>query len=233
MIVLHPRTLDNPKMNRVLEPEFMDDPDQAQAYAQTDFSEENQYFIDEFCRRFPKFLSGHVVDLGCGPADIPIRLVRALPACTVVGIDASLPMIQLGEKAVAAAQLRDRVRLCCEPIQRVCLPEPTDAAISNSLLHHLSDSMDFWAAITRLAKPAAPVLIMDLLRPQSMSAAQSIVDQYSPNSSEILRRDFYNSLLAAFTLEEISAQLAESGLGHFVVTQPDDRHWIANGHLVA
>ena len=220
-------------MNRVLEPELMDDPKQAQAYAQADFSEENQYFIDEFCRRFPEFLSGHVVDLGCGPADIPIRLVRTLPACTVIGIDASPPMIQLGEKAVTAARLRDRVRLRCEPIQRACLPEPADAVISNSLLHHLPDPMDFWTAIKQMAKPCAPILIMDLLRPESTTAAQPIVDQYAHNAPEILRRDFYNSLLAAFTLDEISAQLTESGLSHFVVTQPDDRHWVASGHLVA
>ena len=232
-IVLYPQTLDNPKMDRVLEPELMDNPAQAQAYALTDFSEENQYFIDEFCRRFPDFLSGSVVDLGCGPADIPIRLVRARPACTVVGIDASLPMIQLGEAAIAVAQLNNRVQLRCEPIQRACLPEPADAVISNSVLHHLPDPMDFWTAIKQVAKPAAPVLIMDLVRPESTTAAQTIVDQYAHHAPEILRRDFYNSLLAAFTLEQMSAQLTASGLGHFVVTQPDDRHWVASGRLVA
>jgi len=226
-----PHPLDNPTMDRVLEPELMDDQEQAQAYARADFSEENQYFIDEFCRRFPDFLSGHVVDLGCGPADIPIRLVRARPDCTVTGIDASLPMIQLGEAAIAVAQLHNRVQLRCEPIQQICLPEPAGAVISNSLLHHLPDPMDFWTAIKQVAKPAAPVLIMDLIRPESTTAAQTIVDQYAHHTPDILRRDFYNSLLAAFTLEEMSVQLAASGLGHFVVTQPDDRHWIAAGHL--
>ncbi len=218
-------------MDRVLEPELMDDPEQAQAYALMDFSEENQHFIDEFCRRFPEFITGHVIDLGCGPADIPIRMVRALPACTVTGIDASLPMIRLGNDAIAVAQLHKRVQLRCEPIQSVHLRTPADAVISNSLLHHLSSNADCWTTIKRLATPNAPILIMDLIRPESITAAQSTVDQYASHAPEILRRDFYNSLLAAFTLEEVSSQLTESGLGHFVITQPDDRHWIASGHL--
>ena len=220
-------------MDRVLEPELMDDPEQAEAYAQADFSVENQYFIDEFCRRFPEFLTGHVVDLGCGPADIPIRLVQARPACTVTGIDASLPMIRLGEEAITNVQLHDRVQLVCEPIQHVRLPKPADAIISNSLLHHLPNPMDFWPVIKHLTKPAAPVLVIDLLRPESTTATQNIVDQYARHAPEILRRDFYNSLLAAFTLDEVSAQLTESGLGHFVVTEPDDRHWVVGGLLVA
>ena len=215
-------------MERVLEPELMDDPEQALAYSQTDFSEENEYFVQEFCQRFPEFRSGHLLDLGCGPADIPIRFVRSLPNCTVTGIDASTPMIALGEQAVIEAHMRDRVRLCCESIQTARLPNPADAIISNSLLHHLPNPKDCWRAITRLAKPTAPVLIMDLLRPPSTIKAQAIVNHYAGQAQEILRRDFYNSLLAAFTLEEISAQLTDSGLGHFVVTQPDDHHWVAS-----
>lgn len=221
-------------MRRVREPELMDDPNQALAYAQADFSQENQYFIDEFCQRFPEFLSGRVVDLGCGPADIPISLVRALPACTVTGIDASAPMIRLGNEAIAAARLVDCIELRCEAIQDTAMPEPADALMSNSLLHHIPDPTDFWSAAKRLAKPGSPVLIMDLLRPPSTEAAQTIVDQYAHNAPTVLRRDFYNSLLAAFTLEEILDQLTQAGLGHAVaVTQPDDRHWVAGGRLTA
>ena len=35
-------------MERVLEPELMDDPEQARAYARADFEEENQGFADRF-----------------------------------------------------------------------------------------------------------------------------------------------------------------------------------------
>ena len=49
-------------MNRVLESEVMNDPEQALAYAQADFSEENQYFIGEFRQQFPEFERTDEVD---------------------------------------------------------------------------------------------------------------------------------------------------------------------------
>ena len=35
-------------MERVLEPEIMDDPEQVLAYARADFEQENQGFVDQF-----------------------------------------------------------------------------------------------------------------------------------------------------------------------------------------
>src|SRR5688572_23671978 len=98
-------------MERVLEPEVMDDPYQAQAYADADFAEENQWFVDRFMKDYPEITDGHILDLGCGPADIPIRLARALPNCRITGIDASVPMIQLGQEAVKSVGLTHRITL--------------------------------------------------------------------------------------------------------------------------
>ena len=39
-------------MNRILEPELMDDPMQAEVYARADFVEENQGFVDRFKEYF-------------------------------------------------------------------------------------------------------------------------------------------------------------------------------------
>ena len=101
-------------MDRILEPELMDDPAQAEAYAATDFSAENQGFVERFLEYFPDFSQGHVFDLGCGPGDIPVRLARALPGCRVTGIDASRPMIDLAERVIKGADLVDRVAVRCE-----------------------------------------------------------------------------------------------------------------------
>ncbi len=131
-------------MPRVLEPELMDDPEQALAYAKADFEEENQGFVDRFLECYPDFTEGHILDLGCGPADIPIRLARALPKCQLTGVDASPPMIRLAEEALCAAGLAERITLRCERVQTMVLPVPADAAISNSLAHHLPNPLQFW-----------------------------------------------------------------------------------------
>ena len=207
----------------------MDDVAQARAYAQADFAKENQGFVDRFREYFPDWAGGHVVDLGCGPADIPIRFLRSFPDARIIGVDASPPMLDLAAKAVTAAGLADKITLCCERFQTLTLPEQADALLSNSLLHHVPNPLQFWFHVKQWAKPGAPILVMDLLRPESPEAAQALVDQHAAEEDPILKRDFYNSLLAAFTEDEVAAQLAEMNLSRLLIDVPDDRHWVVGG----
>lgn len=209
----------------------MDEEEQCLAYAKADFEEENQGFVDRFRDYFADFTEGALLDLGCGPADIPIRFARALPACAVTGVDASPVMIRLAGEAVRAAGLAGRIALRCERVQDLVLAEPADAVISNSLLHHLPSPLHFWTVLRKLVKPGGCILVMDLLRPDSREAAQAVVDRYAADEPAILRRDFYNSLLAAFTEDEIAAQLAALNLTRLLIDVPDDRHWVVGGRV--
>jgi cyclopropane fatty-acyl-phospholipid synthase-like methyltransferase len=216
-------------MNRVLEPELMDDPEQALAYAGADFETENQGFVDRFREQFPEFTEGHILDIGCGPGDIPVRFARALPACRVIAVDASGPMIALANEAVKQAGLGDRISPRCERFQDISLAEPVDAVVSNSLLHHVPNPLQFWYRLRQLVKRESPVLVMDLLRPDSREEAQAIVERYAAQEPEILRRDFFRSLLASFSEDEVAAQLAEMNLSRLIIDVVDDRHWIVSG----
>lgn len=216
-------------MNRILEPELMNDPEQALIYAQEDFEQENQGFVDRFRDYFPDFSEGHVFDLGCGPGDIPIRFARLFPSCRITGVDASAPMVRLAEDAVQQAGLSGRITFSCERFQDLAGVSIADAAISNSLLHHVPNPLQFWHTLRLAVKPGSPVLVMDLLRPDSPEDAQAIVDRYASDAPDILRRDFYNSLLAAFTEDEIGAQLAQMNLTRLLIDVIDDRHWVVGG----
>src|SRR3990172_9363227 len=90
-------------MDRILEPELMTDAAQAVAYAGADFVQVNQGFVDRFRACFPKAVGGTMVDLGCGPGDIPVRFARALPDFTITAVDGSEPMIALARQAVEQA----------------------------------------------------------------------------------------------------------------------------------
>jgi 2-polyprenyl-3-methyl-5-hydroxy-6-metoxy-1,4-benzoquinol methylase len=216
-------------MDRILEPELMDDPAQAEAYAAADFSAENQGFVDRFREYFPEFSQGQVFDLGCGPGDIPVRFARAFPGCRVFGIDASRPMVDLAERTIAQAGMADRVTVRCERFQELAGANQADAVLSNSLLHHLANPLQFWSKLRSFVKPGSPVLVMDLLRPESPEAARALVDRYAAGAPDILRRDFYNSLLAAFTEDEVTTQLARMNLTRLLLDVPDDRHWVVGG----
>lgn len=65
-------------MQRIPEADLMDDPAQATAYGQADFSEAHDRFIVLFRERFGmESWGGPVLDLGCGTGDITVRFAKA------------------------------------------------------------------------------------------------------------------------------------------------------------
>jgi ubiquinone/menaquinone biosynthesis C-methylase UbiE len=219
-------------VRRVLEPELMTGEEQAKAYAEADFAEVNQGFVERFQAAFPDMQGGSLLDLGCGPADIPIRFVKTIPGLTVTGVDGSDAMIALGREAVKAAGVDALVRLLCARLPGLNLrPQSFNGVISNSLLHHLPKPAVFWEEVRRLGRPGAAVLVMDLYRPDSEERAREIVEQNAANEAAVLKADFFNSLRAAFTLFEVRDQLRAAGLRAFRCEMVSDRHWATWGRL--
>jgi SAM-dependent methyltransferase len=231
--VSEPAAATEDPMQRVPEPELMDDPAQAEAYAGADFSEPNRLFVVLFRECFPQFDgAGHVLDLGCGPADIAVRFARAFPSCCVDGVDGAESMLRPGRQRVAQAALGGRVRLVHGVIPGVELPRSHyDAVISNSLLHHLHAPAVLWDAVKRWGRPGAAVLIMDLARPQGEAEVDELVATYAADAPPLLQRDFRASLCAAFRPEEVRAQLVEAGLSGLRVGMVSDRHLAVSGRL--
>lgn len=218
-------------MERVLEPELMENAAQALAYARADFAGVNQGFVDRFRATFPDLASGSALDLGCGPADIPIRLCRALPRVRITAVDGSEAMLAHARRAVTEADLVDRIQLLRARLPGLPLPPRSfDAIISNSLLHHLPDPHVFWQDVQRLGRPGAAVFVMDLFRPDSPERAREIVESAAAAEDPLLKQDFFNSLLAAFTPEEVRAQLRPS-LTHLDCLIISERHWLVCGRL--
>ena len=100
---------------------------------------------------------------------------------------------------------------------------------SNSLLHHLPEASTLWDSIYELLDPIGECFIMDLMRPDSKETAREMMETYAADEPEILRTDFYNSLLAAYTVEEVTDQLATARLNDLTVEAVSDRHMIIYG----
>jgi ubiquinone/menaquinone biosynthesis C-methylase UbiE len=217
-------------MERILEPELMDDEQQSVAYAQADFSASNQFFVDSLVRDFPAHLHT-ILDIGCGPADVVIRLARSLSRATIVALDGSAPMLSLAQAAVSAAGLDHRITLLQTRIPGPPPPaQAFDTVLSKDLLHHLPEPGVLWTEVTRVGQPGAAVCVMDLMRPATPEAARAMVKDHAGSDSPILQRDFYNSLLAAFTVDEVREQLAVAGL-NFQVAAVSNRHMLITGTL--
>ena len=219
-------------MQRVVEPELMDDQTQAEAYADANFKEAHARIVQAFDINFPGVeLEGTILDLGCGPGDITFRFAARFPNSSVIGVDGSGVMISLANKRKAAETLlRDRVTFIEGFIPGAPIPQgPYSAIVSNSLLHHLHHPEVLWQTISHYASPRTKIFIVDLFRPMSEEVARQIVDEYSADEPAILQRDFYNSLLAAFEPKETRQQLAEAGLTELEVKEVTDRHMLIFG----
>lgn len=215
---------------RIPEPELMETSEQARAYAAADFTEPHEAFVTRFRDRFPDFEPGRVLDLGCGAADVTVRFARAYPAALVHGVDGARAMLHEGARLVQNAGLGDRVTLELLRLPHSALVNAGyDAVISNSLLHHLADPAVMWTTIEGAAGPGAPVFVMDLRRPPDTDAAQRLVDAYATDESQVLRDDFFHSLCAAYTPDDVQSQLAGSALEHFRVEPIGDRHLVVWG----
>jgi len=222
-------------MQRRPEPELMDAADQARAYAEANFSEPNELFLRLLDEQQPGDLAGaRALDLGCGPADIVIRFLRRYPQATCDALDGSEAMLQLAQAALDQLPgVAPRARLVCDRLPPTRLQAGSyDLILSNSLLHHLHEPQVLWRSVRMLGRPGALVLIMDLMRPASATWAAALVQTYAADAPGVLRRDFENSLHAAFEPAEVQAQLKTADLDAVrEVKVVSDRHLAVWGRL--
>jgi ubiquinone/menaquinone biosynthesis C-methylase UbiE len=217
-------------MDRVPEPELMDEQQQAAAYACADWSESHGKIPGYFRERFPDFERGCVLDLGCGAADVTIRFAKAFPQITAMGVDGSDAMLAFGRRHLHEAGLDARIIL-----ENHYLPDPAletqnfDAVICNSLLHHFADPVALWRTAARCVKPGAPIFMIDLLRPPDHETVVRLVEEHAKDAPPVLRRDFIASLHAAYTPQEVRQQLVTAGLRDFQVEEVDELHFVAWG----
>ncbi len=246
-------------MERICEPELMDEPAQARAYADADFSASDQALVERLLELFSSgpALGPRIVDLGCGPGNITFLLAARFPEAAVLGLDGAAAMLAIAEarrrvlaesapvdggEVPRAERLRFRKALLpLEPDQALRLRaeaagnrgEATafNAVVSNSLLHHLHDPAVLWHTVRQLGGPGAAIYVQDLRRPASLAALEALVASQMATAPEVLRRDYRHSLHAAFTPQEVAAQLEQAGLGGLRVQERGERYLEVWGRL--
>jgi ubiquinone/menaquinone biosynthesis C-methylase UbiE len=215
-------------MERQPEPEYMDLPEEALAYAQADFADVNAAFVERLLKLAGGQEAVSALDLGAGPADIPLRVAEQRPHWRQFAVDAAISMLRLAEPERRRAARR--VVLVQADAKRLPFPDHSIQTVySNSILHHVLDPHAFWSEVRRVLRPGGLIFLRDLSRPPSPQAAQDLIDEHAAGESDLLREEFYRSLLAAYTPEEVRAQLRKAGLEGLEVRQITDRHLDAWG----
>jgi len=226
------------EMQRKPEPEVMSGEDEVSAYAsaaaQNHLEALDNTLVDQVLQLAPhgSALSGVLLDVGCGPGNIALKLARRCPRLTVVGLDRSRNMVRAARQAAAEAGLESRVFFQQANAGEIPYSGGQfDLVLCNSVLHHLADPSKVLEEMLRVAKPAGAIVVRDLRRP-SLLAYPWHVRWYGRHYSGIMRRLFEDSVRAAYTPEELAGLLGRSGMSeaHIFLHERSHMGFVYRGH---
>ncbi len=203
-------------MARTSEPEVMDGRDEVAAYA----SASSQRHLESLDNRFVEQVlslgsreSGCLLlDLGCGPGNLAVKIALRCPRWRVVGFDRSRTMLDAAHRAARSSGVDGRVFFLQGDGGRLGFADGTfDMVMSNSVLHHLASPKRVFQEMARVAKPDGTVLVRDLRRP-SWLAFPFHVSWHGRHYSGMMKKLFKDSVRAAYTPEELAGLLRASGM---------------------
>lgn len=201
-------------MARIPETEVMNDPSSVDAYTlETQYGGLASYLMQ---RLAPSESTLSIADIGCGPCGYYNQLVSTYPNSVFTGYEASTLMIEKANLVVNP----EKVTLVNSFIPDATLPSQTyDIVISSLFLHQLPDPAPCWNTIKQIGKPGAKFYVFDLLRVEDSATCWGIVNGFTPTAPDVFKTDFYNTLRASFTVEEIQQQLLDAGLVATIETE--------------
>jgi ubiquinone/menaquinone biosynthesis C-methylase UbiE len=211
-------------LTRVLEPEVMNTPDEADEYDRMDHSAVNAKFAADFFAVRPN-PAGTVLDVGTGTAQIPIRMAAVHPTVRVHAIDLADEMLKLAVANISKAGVADRVTV--EKVNGREMPFPDGrfaAVVSNSIIHHIPEPFFCFAEMVRVCGDGV-LFVRDLLRPETDEELAHLVKTYAGDATPKQRQLFGDSLRAALTLAEVRELVGRLGFAPDTVAQTSDRHW--------
>jgi 2-polyprenyl-3-methyl-5-hydroxy-6-metoxy-1,4-benzoquinol methylase len=178
-------------LKRIPEPELMESEEQCSTYNQSLVDNENALskFI-EIYNTYIGIFQGSIIDLGSGTANFIIELCKVHPDLTATCYEGSSAMIKIANKNISDNDLQDRITVIQDNFFNA--KGTFDVVIANRVLHHISNTKNFWSLINTLSEN---ILVCDLERPKKL--------KYIQNHFDI---DVKNSFKAAYNISEVKEQ---------------------------
>lgn len=108
-----------------------------------------------------------VLDLATGTADLAIMIAKLYPHVTLVGVDPSEKMLEVGRKKLGLAQLGERIELLVGDAQALALPSRSFDGVSIAFgIRNVPDRLQGLREMARVTKPGGRVAILELSEPR-------------------------------------------------------------------
>jgi SAM-dependent methyltransferase len=162
-----------------------------------------------------------VLDLGCGPGSLAVRLLDRLPRATVVAVDADPVLLTLAQ---AANGDRPGLRFVDQDLREpgwaaaLGLPRPADAAVSTTALHWLSEAelAVLYAELATVLRPGGVLVNGDHLADDAPGLARlgdallaAELDRLYPAGRPENWGDWWTAILADPVLAAATARRAD------------------------
>ena len=163
----------------------------------------------------------HVMDLATGTGDLAILVAQMHSDVTVVGVDPSQKMLEVGQKKLIEAALDGRIALQLGDAQRLEFPDNTFDGLCIAFgIRNVPDRLQGLREMARVTKPGGRVAILELSEPRGGvlgPLARFHVHSVVPAVGALLsgRREYHylQKSIAAFPpAAEFEAMLTEAGL---------------------
>lgn len=200
------------KLPRVPEPEVMEAAEQVESYSSATAARHldaiDNTFVEHLFRllrpeRAPLGSFAWGLDVGTGPAQIPIKILRRNPGLKFIGLDRSPNMLRQARQNAEQAGVSERLILLVSDGLSLPFPQGTFGVVTcNSVLHHARDAARLLEEIFRVAAPQAAVLVRDLRRPARPWLRWHLW-RHGRHYSGLMRQLFEDSVRAAYTPDEL------------------------------
>jgi len=162
-----------------------------------------------------------ILDVATGTADVALLLAEAIPSETVVGVDPSSGMLEVGRRKVQSQNLQSRIRLETADAQILegYKDSQFDAATMSFGIRNVPDRSRAVCQVFRVLKPAATFCILEFSEPDGAEfgymgrAAKLFIRHVVPFAGSLLSgapqeyRHLQNSIRDFPSPDEFSAQL--------------------------
>lgn len=156
-----------------------------------------------------------VLDLACGPANQLAQIARINPHAHFTGMDASASMLDSASDTLLHHRIGN-VELM--PGDMTLMPEIKDASmdcvICTMSLHHLPDLTVLSHTLRetrRILKPGGGFYFVDFGRLKRTSTQRFFSEDRRTRQSALFTQDYFNSMRAAFSVQELSDAAAVFG----------------------